>query len=96
MARDAWRKSILHNCLENDTCVIFDRAAAWCEYYPDKIMFCSFENCPQMIISEMEIGRAFVAMNETQAERQKNNLLQAGFRVKTTNKGNKYFVWRAE
>lgn len=67
---DEWRESILHNCLENDTCVIFDRAAAWCELFPNQIRFCNYEDCPRRI--------------------------QAGFRVKTTNKGNKYFVWRAE
>lgn len=75
---DAWRKSILHNCLENDTCVIFDRAAAWCEYYPDKIMFCSFENCPQRIISEMEIGRAFVVMMERASYREALTRIDAG------------------
>lgn len=35
-------------------------------------------------------------MNESQALRQENNLLDAGFKVQITHTGNEYFVWRAE
>lgn len=73
-----WRESILHNCLESDTCVIYDRGAAWCEFFPNRIRFCNYEDCPRRIHAEMEIGRALIKMIERASFRSTMNRIDAG------------------
>lgn len=78
MSRDTWRDIILQSCMESGTCVIYDRAAAWCEYFPDEIRFCDYNNCPRRMRAEMGIGRAFTAMMERASYRETLARMDAG------------------
>lgn len=76
MDREEWRKTILSVCLQEDVCKIYDRAAAWCEYYPDEIRHCDFATCPRKI--SPNIGRAFIEMMERASYRQALARIDAG------------------
>ena len=76
MDREEWRKTILSVCLQEDTCKIYDRGAAWCEHYPDEIRHCDFFRCPR--VSSPDIGRAFITMMDRASYRAAITRIDAG------------------
>jgi len=65
--RDQWSTTVLHPCLEDGTCVIIDRAAAYCRYDLDDIRYCNYKSCPILQLKEAkeqmhELSGAFKAM----------------------------------
>ncbi len=66
MDREEWRTGILHACLQNDTCRIYDRAAARCTL-DDTVRDCGYECCPYVQFNEAKekmhaVSKAFRAL----------------------------------